>query len=147
MASPADERAVLDTNVLVYAMNAATEQHAACRRLHDRAVAGEIAACVTTQVLFEYFSVVTYAGQVTRMLSPTDALADVEALQVAFEILPVPADLADRVIALLRETGFSGRHVFDVQLAATMLAAGVQRIYTYDPRFEKMPGIVAVRPE
>ncbi len=147
MASPPDERVVLDTNVLVYAMNAAAEHHAACRHLHDLAVAGEIPTCITLQILFEYFAAVTYAGQLTRILSPTEALADMEALGVAFEVLPAPVDLADRVIALLRETGFSGRHVFDVQLAATMLAAGVRRIYTYDTRFANIPGIVALRPE
>lgn len=147
MASPPDERVVLDTNVLVYAMNAAAEQHAASRRLHDRAVKGEIAAYVTTQVLFEYFAAVTHGQQTTRILSPVDALADVEALRATFEILPVPSNLAERVIALLRTTGYSGRHVFDLQLAATMLASGVSRIYTYDPRFKNIPGVMPLEPE
>jgi hypothetical protein len=35
------------------------------------------------------------------------------------------------------------RHVFDLELAATMLANGVPTIYTYDPRFAKLPGIDA----
>ena len=146
MATFSDERVVLDTNVLVYAMNSAAPQHAAARRLHDRALAGEVRACLTTQILFEYFAAVTHEGQVTRLLSPADALADLDALRSAFELLPAPADIDQRVVGLLRQTGFSGRRVFDVQIAATMLANDVRSIATYDARFATIPGVVVVEP-
>jgi toxin-antitoxin system PIN domain toxin len=146
MATFSDEHVVLDTNVLVYATNSAAPQHAAARRLHDRALAGDVPVCLTTQILFEYFAVVTHEGQLTRLVSPADALADLDALRSAFPLLSVPPDLDGRVVDLLRRTGFSGRNVFDVQLAATMLANGVHRIATYDSRFAKIPGIAVVQP-
>jgi predicted nucleic acid-binding protein len=146
MATFSDEHVVLDTNILVYATNSAAPQHVAARRMHDQALAGEIHACLTAQILFEYFAAVTYAGQVTRLVSSADALADLDALRSAFPLLPVPADIDERVVQLLRQTGFSGRHVFDVHIAATMLANGVRRIATYDSRFGKIPGVVTIVP-
>jgi predicted nucleic acid-binding protein len=38
------ERVLLDTNVLVYAMNQDAEHHESCRRLLDRAVDGQVPA-------------------------------------------------------------------------------------------------------
>jgi uncharacterized protein len=146
MATFSDEHVVLDTNVLVYATNSAAPQHAAARRLHDRALAGEVRACLTAQILFEYFAAVTHEGQLTRLVSPADALADLDTLRSAFPLLPVPGDIDERVGGLLRQTGFSGRHVFDLQIAATMLANGVRCIATYDSRFARIPGILVVPP-
>ncbi|MDT7555327.1 MAG: hypothetical protein QOI16_3878 [Pseudonocardiales bacterium] len=47
----------------------------------------------------------------------------------------------------MRQTGFGGRGIFDVSLAATMLASGLSKLYTYDAdRFGKIPGIVVLTP-
>jgi predicted nucleic acid-binding protein len=147
MATPtADTQALVDTNVLVYAMNRAAPHHAACRALYERALAGELRLCLNAQVLFEYFAVVTHLGHMERQLSADEALLDLQALADSFQLLPQPEDLPARVMDLLRATGFSGRHVFDVQLAATMLASGVDAIYTYDERFAKIPGITTLVP-
>ena len=43
--------AVLDTNILVYALYEDAEHHKACRQLLDRAQDAEAALCVTPQVL------------------------------------------------------------------------------------------------
>ena len=64
--APQAELALLDTNILVHAMNKDATQHGACRALLDRAVAGEIPLGVAPQVLFEYFAVVTSAGSDRR---------------------------------------------------------------------------------
>jgi predicted nucleic acid-binding protein len=82
----------------------------------------------------------------TDKVSPADALADLDALRSAFPLLPVPGDIDERVGGLLRQTGFSGRHVFDLQIVATMLANGVRRIATYDSGFTRIPGIFVVAP-
>lgn len=47
-------------------------------------------------------------------------------------VLPSPATAVEGVIDLLRRHPVTGGEVFDLQLAATMLANGVQRIYTFN---------------
>lgn len=133
-------RALLDTNILVYA------RHEACRALRDKGVAGTLDVCVSSQVLFEYFAVVTNPNVLPVSLAPEEARADIEKLSKIFPVISAPVDLHERVFKLLEATGMTGRHVFDVALAATALANGVATIYTYDPRFGKIPGMTTLTP-
>jgi toxin-antitoxin system PIN domain toxin len=139
-------RALLDTNILVYAMNEDAPAHEACRALREKGVTGQADLCITAQVLFEYFAVVTSPNSLPTPLAAEEALADIEKLAKVFPLLPAPVDLHERVFELLRATGMSGRHVFDLELAATMLANDVATIYTFDPRFAKLPGITSREP-
>ena len=140
------ETALLDTNVLVDAVNADNDHSVACRGLLDRAAGGAIDVCVAQQVLFEYFAVITNPRRVSLPLSAAKALSDIERFANVFPVLAPPEDLHSRVCELIRSTGRSGRHVFDLALAATMLAHGVSRIFTYDTDFAGIPGITALAP-
>ncbi|MBI5479964.1 MAG: PIN domain-containing protein [Deltaproteobacteria bacterium] len=140
------DAALLDTNVLVYAMNEDAQHHAPCRALRDRALRGAIRVCIAPQVLLEYYSVVTSPRHVSTPLSGSVALSDVEKLATSFPLIHPPHDLHDRVFQLLHEVPSAGGQVFDVALAATMLAHGVSRIYTYDARFARLPGLVVLTP-
>jgi toxin-antitoxin system PIN domain toxin len=144
--APQAELVLLDTNILVYAMNKDAAQHGACRSLLVQDVAREIPVAVAPQVLFEYFAVVTSAKQMTIPLSATDAANDVEYLRRALPVVHPGPGVVARTLELLRVLGHSGRHVFDVVLAATMMESGINAIFTYDDRFAKMPGIVALTP-
>ena len=54
-----NELCLLDANVLVYAFYADAEHHAAARALLDTASNASAALCVTSQVLAEFYSIVT----------------------------------------------------------------------------------------
>jgi len=145
MATPT-ERALLDTNVLVYAMNRDAEHHDSCRKLLERAANREVPACLAQQILFEYFAVVTSARQLPKPLSAAEAASDVERLSDLFPILQPTAEVVGSALSLARTLGVVGRRVFDLVLAATMLENGVTAIYTYDEHFASIPGIVSLRP-
>lgn len=146
MPTSSDERALFDTNILLHAMNEASEHHEACHALRGRALSRVIDICLTPQVLLEYFAVATNPNELARPLSPAEARSDIRKLAALFPMIYATDDQHQRVFALLDETGFSGRHVFDLQLAATMLANGVARIYSYDDRFDRIPGIRRLTP-
>ncbi len=134
--SPVAESALLDTNVLVYAMDETSAFHAASRKVVLRAcdTAAEERLCVTPQVLAELFAVVTNPKRVRRPRTSAEALIAVEQFLALpnLSVLPVPVDVVSRWIALARTHELSASRVFDAQLAATALANGVKRIYTYD---------------
>ena len=67
------EAALLDTNILVYAMNKDAEHHRVCRALLERALVDDVAVCLTPQILFEYYAVVTSAKQITTPLTAPEA--------------------------------------------------------------------------
>jgi predicted nucleic acid-binding protein len=68
-------------------MNQDAEHHESCRRLLDRAVDGQVPACLAQQILFEYFAVVTNAKQMPTPLTAADAASDVEKISRLFPIL------------------------------------------------------------
>ena len=69
MPTSSKPKVVFDTNILVHAMNSTAVEHAASRELRDKAVAGQLEAHMTPQILFEYFAVVTNPRYVTTPIS------------------------------------------------------------------------------
>jgi len=62
------------------------------------------------------------------------------------QILPIPSQVVAGWIHLLGRHAVEGAGVFDLQIVATMLANGVQRIYTFNPAdfqvFEELSVVV-----
>jgi len=141
------DRALLDTNVLVYAAFPNAPQHAAALRLCNDALARRVDACVSPQVLLEFFATVTNPKRVTSPRDHAAAWAEVEKYRAALPVLSPPADLVVRVRSLAEPIGVTRQRVFDVQHAATMLANGIRHIYTFDDAiFKQIPGITVIAP-
>jgi toxin-antitoxin system PIN domain toxin len=125
-----DDLALVDTNVLVYALYPESEHHAASRGLLDRAQDGQVALCVVPQVLAEFYAVVTSARRVSAPRRPEEVIDVIERLLVmpGMTLLAPPPDLIRRWISLARKYAPTGPAVFDVHLAATVLGNGLSRI-------------------
>ena len=134
------DTAVLDTNILVYALYEDAEHHKACRQLLDRAQDVEAALGVTPQVLAEFFSTVTNPRRVTEPKSPEEVLAVIHAILAmpGMTLLPLPRDLVSRWIALVQKHPITGSRIFDVQIVATMLGNDTKRVYTYRAKLTRL---------
>lgn len=144
------ERALLDTNVLVYAMYPEDERHAACFELVEQTQERDCGLCVAPRIFTEFYRVVTDPRKVRQARPVEEALAAIEAFlsRPGLEILPVPTDLVSRWVDLVRQTQIAGRRVFDVVTVAVMLANDVKRIYTYNRRdFEAFSELAILTPE
>lgn len=141
------EPGLIDANVLVYAMDADAPQHAASRALLDAARDTSAALYVTSQILCEFYSIVTHARRVPKPRSPADALSAISGLLSFLHVLPVPVHTVEGWLGLLRRHPVTGGDVFDLQIVATMKANGVQRIYTFNAEdFEVFPELAVVIP-
>ena len=141
------EPGIVDANVLVYAMDADAPQHAASRALLQAARDPSTTFYVTSQVLCEFYSIVTNARRVPKPRSPADAIGAISGLLAFLHVLPIPASAVEGWLDLLRRRPVTGGDVFDFQLVATMLANDVPRIYTFNAKdFESFPEIAAVTP-
>jgi len=141
------EPGIIDANVLVYAMDADAPQHAASRALLDSARDPSTTLYVTSQVLCEFYSIVTNARRVPRPRPPADALNAISGLLAFLHVLPIPARAVDLWLDLLRRRPVTGGDVFDLQLVATMLANDVVRIYTFNGEdFEFFPELAVLTP-
>lgn len=128
------EPGVVDTNILVYAVDADAPQHAACRALLAAARDPAVRLYVTTQILCEFYSVITNPRRVAVARSPAEAVGTLAVLLglPGIRILPMPAQTAAYLMELLRHYPVKGGDVFDLQLVATMQTGNVQRIYTFN---------------
>jgi uncharacterized protein len=137
------ESGVVDTNILVYALDVDVPQHAAARALLEAGRDPANTLYVTPQILGEFYAIVTNPRRVSKPRSATEAIAAAISDLLAYvHVLPVPARTVDGWLDLLRRHPVTGGDVFDLQIAATMQANGVQRIYTFNTvdfsRFEEL---------
>ena len=126
------EPGVVDTNVLVYALDADAPQHAPSRALLEAGRDGSTTLDMMSQILCEFYSIVTNARRVQRPCSPADALAAISSLRGFVRVLPVPMRAVEELLRLLRRRPVAGADVFDLQIVATMNVNGIRRIYTFN---------------
>jgi uncharacterized protein len=141
------EPGVIDTNVLVYALDVDAPQHAPSRALLEASRRTSVTLYVTPQIICEFYSVVTNPRRVQKPCSPAAALAAISSLLGFLRVLPVPAHTVGELIRLLSRRQVSGGDVFDLQLVATMNVNGIPRIYTFNiDDFVDFPEIAALAP-
>jgi predicted nucleic acid-binding protein len=98
------EPGIVDANVLAYATNADVPNHAASRALLDAARDPSVTLYVTSQILCEFYSVITNPRRVAAPSSSAEALRIISALSV-FAGHPYSAkpgqrcDSIDRIVA------------------------------------------------
>jgi predicted nucleic acid-binding protein len=128
------DRALLDTNILIHALDPSSAYYPACDALLARTKVADAGLCVAPQNLAEFFAITTSARRVPIPRKPEEALAVIEQFleRPGLELLPMPTDIVSRWVALARRHPVVGGDVFDLQLVATMLASGVDRIYTFN---------------
>jgi toxin-antitoxin system PIN domain toxin len=143
------EPGALDSNILVYAVEGGAPQHAISRMLVEAARDPATTLYLTSQVLCEFYSIVTNPRRVAVPRSTTEALAVISALLAlpGIRLLPTPARTVAGWMALLQRHPVTGGEVFDLQLVATMLANDVRRIYTFNTEdFEVFPELTVIAP-
>ncbi len=140
---------MLDANVLAYAVNADAPQHAASRALLEAARDPFTTLYVTSQILCEFYSVITNPRRVAVVSSPAEALRIISAMLAlpGLQVLPIPARAVEGWMELLQRHPVTGGNVFDLQIVATMQANDVKRIYTFNTDdFEVFPELAVVTP-
>jgi predicted nucleic acid-binding protein len=142
------EPGIIDANILVYAMAIDAPQYAASRALLDGAREDPATTLyVTSQILCEFYSVVTNPRRVTQARSTADALQAITGFLAFLHVLPIPARAVEGWMDLLRRRPVTGADVFDLQLVATMLANDVSRIYTFNGSdFAAFPELAVLTP-
>ncbi len=144
-----DEVALVDTNVLVYALYPEVEHHVPARSLLERAQAGQLDLCLVPQILTEFFAVVTNPRRVTEPRRPDEAIDAIERFLVmpGMMLLQAPTDIVGRWLSLARKYPVTGGATFDVQLIAAMLGNDVRKIYTFNrDHFQRFGEIEVLSP-
>lgn len=139
---------LIDTNVLVHAVNAESPHHAATRSFVEGRRHGE-GFCVTWSILYEWLRVVSHPRVFTRPLEPGPAADFIHAL------------VDDARVVVLRETPnhvrfltelledappLRGNIYHDLHIATLMREHGVSVIVTADRHFRVFPFLSIIDP-
>lgn len=139
---------LVDTNVLVYAVNSDAPQYAVCRALVEAVQAGSLRCALVPQILLEFHAIVTDRRRVARPLDPEKAQEVVRALRSIFPVFDACREALDHLPKVIGERATAGGDVFDAWLVAQMRALGMERVCTYNGKdFADYEGVVPVTPE
>jgi hypothetical protein len=144
------DTALLDANILVYIVDQGSPHHAASFALRERGVRGQTKVCVTPQVLCEFFATVTNPKRTARPLTQKEALIEMEQYlsSPVIDTISFQPHTQGFIIDLLKRYPVSGQDIFDLQLVATMLSNGINRVYTFNRSdFEQYKEIEVLSPE
>jgi predicted nucleic acid-binding protein len=141
------EQGIVDTNVPIYALDTAAPQHVAARALLNAAREDSATLFVTSQILCEFYSVMTNPRRIARPREAAEAMTVLSEMLAFLHVLPVPVGTIDRLLDLLRRRPVTGSDVFDLHIVAAMQANGIGRIYTFNVTdFEAFPELSVVTP-
>ena len=143
------EPGVVDANVLAYAVNGDGSQHGVSRALVEAARDPTTRLYVTSQILCEFYSIITNVRRFPKTSPPAEGVGILTTLLAlpGLRVLPMPARVVSDWMQLLQRHPVAGSDVFDLQIAATMLANDVSRIYTFNAGdFEVFSELTVVQP-
>ena len=139
---------LLDTNVLVYAVNADAPQHASSQALVQAAFDRRVHAALVPQILLEFLAIVTNPRRVTRPLDPGQAWEQVEILRVNLPVLGLEPEAVTILGELVIAHRPAGRGIFDLFLAAQMRTHVIRTICTYNTSdFDRLRDVEALTPD
>ncbi len=138
----------LDTNVLVYARFDDSPGHAQTVAFLQRLAEAGAEACISSQVLAEFYAVVTSPRRVRRPLAPAEAAQATRSyLDTGISVL-YPSETTLRLaLQLASARGVQGQAIFDAFIVATMLDHGVRTIVTANEAdFRAFEGLTVLNP-
>ena len=137
---------LLDSNILVYAFDKLSSNHEQARKIVEKAICGEIEACISAQVLYEFFAVITNPKKATVPMDLDEAADLCSELWECSEIEKISSTelVPSEVFRVAKEKKLSGAGIFDCVLAVTAKENGIDTVYTENVRDFKHYGFIKV---
>jgi toxin-antitoxin system PIN domain toxin len=138
---------VLDLNLLLYAVNTASTQHAAAKRWLESALTEDEPVALSWSVVLGFLRIATNQRILPRALPVADAMAVVDGwlAQPHVRCLPPGEEHWGILKTLLIETGTAGNLTTDAHLAALAIENGAT-LYSTDADFQRFARLRWVNP-
>lgn len=129
----------VDTNILLNAVRTYEKNHVIAKQTLEAILSNKEAVAFTDIVIFEFIAQVTNQSDPSKALTTSQAIAQMEnwlASPRAQIIRSKPGNFKT-FARLCAESGNTGQHIFDSQVAAICIDNGVTEFVTGDKGFEK----------
>jgi toxin-antitoxin system PIN domain toxin len=139
---------LIDTNVLLYAVNESSEEFSQARKFLVSRMQGSDPLHITWINIYEFLRVATHPKIFDRPLRPVEAWGNIASLVdhpncVILQETPQHGTIVKEIVAELSPVG---NFWHDCHIAATMKENGVDEIATCDMDFRKFPFLKIINP-
>ena len=140
---------VVDTNSLIYAINARDPDHPRCARLLQSFADGAMPWYTTWGVIYEFLRLVTHPRILPSPLTASEGWEVINRMmrEGGLRVLlatPAHAHVLSELLVVMPE--LRGNVMHDVETVALMREHGISRIITRDTDFHRFAGIEVVDP-
>ena len=138
---------IVDVNVLLYAINQDSEQHAPARAWLEEALSGSERIALPWIVILAFLRLVTSPRVFPKPMASADALATVDAWLSRPQVVTLSPtdDHWPELRSLLERTGTAANLTTDAHLAALALEHSAE-LCSFDSDFARFPGLRWIRP-
>ncbi len=143
------EKFLIDTNVLIYAINKDSEFHLSSRKIFETALNNDLNFFVSINNLLEFFAIVTDNKRVQNPLNPYQAREVINIIAES-KIKIIHADIytLNKSLEIAVELQKSKQVIFDFLIAALMISNDIKNIITYNTKdFKSISQITTFKPE
>jgi uncharacterized protein len=140
---------VVDTNILVYAIDSDCEEHEQCRSALEDWIKDSLPWYVTWSIIYEFLRVTTHPRVFRTPLSLDQAwrFINIVLSSASIRILSEGKNHAEIVYKTFQDVkGLRGNLVHDAHTAILMREHGIKRIYTRDMDFNRFHFLEVVDP-
>ena len=124
----------IDTNILLNVRFPLATDHNAAREALSKAISSGERLTISRQVIREYLATVTREQDWGTGMTREQMLGDLGAFVQRFEMLEDGPEVARIFDDLFVEVNLGGRQIHDINIVATMLAHGEQRLLSLNTR-------------
>ena len=140
---------LLDSNVIVYAVNYDSPFHKECLSFVSRAMKGEINGFLCEKSIYEVYAILSDSRRVEKPLSTTQIIDVLNKLvKSKLQVLYSNENTTEKALRLCKEYNINRQDVFDMVIASQALNNSVNYIVTYNKKdFLKIKDIEIVTPD
>jgi len=140
----------LDTNILVYATLKDFDEekhHLSVKFLKHLYRNNKKQLIISTQILREFYAVVTNPKYLKKPLIPEQAINQINYFKSVFMVLPVGLSVIDELEKLLTKYQITGQNIHDTTIVATMNKNKIKTIASFNTSdFNKFKEIDVIKP-
>lgn len=134
---------LVDTNILIYAINEDSPKHIAAKKFLDE---NQKILVVSHQVVLEAIRVLTHP-KFSRPMASSSAVKSISAIAEACQIITPNQKTYYLTLELIKKFTLGGNRIFDAYLAATAITNGIYTIATDNTRdFKKFSELNIINP-
>ena len=137
---------LIDTNILIYAVNTDSEYHTQAKKLLNDISKKPFKACLSTQNILEFKRILTHET-FKRLIKIEDINKIIEIWLGFLDVIYEDSTAWLEYKKLENDLKPTGNQIFDMWLSATAIANGVDIILTANTKdFQKIKGLTAINP-